>query len=250
MLGTISERNVMLLEGKVSLVTGANRGIGRATAELFANSGATVYANSRKDGSLDDIRSNRLVPLYFDVTDAQATMAAIMQIKKEQGQLDCLVNNAGIMHGSQIGMIDANVTRSIFNTNVFAVIDLLQLAARIMKKQKGGSIINFTSIAGTSGSAGLLAYSASKGAVVSITKTAAKELAPFNIRVNAVAPGMVDTDLLHSVGEMRVATLITQIGMHRLGTPDEVAQTCLFLASDLSSYITGQILGVDGSAII
>jgi 3-oxoacyl-[acyl-carrier protein] reductase len=239
-----------LLAGKVAIVTGARRGIGRATAERFAENGATVYANARENGSLDTIQGDHLIPLYFDVTDARAAKAAVMRVQKEQGRLDCLVNNAGIMKDALIGMVDANVTRSIFDTNVFAVMELLQLAARVMKKQKGGSIVNFASIVGVNGSAGQLAYSASKGAVIAMTKTAAKELAPFDIRVNAVAPGMIDTDMFRSIGKERAAERIEAIGMHRLGTPGEVADACLFLASNLSRYVTGQIIGVDGSAVI
>lgn len=240
-----------LLTGKVTIITGASRGIGKATAELFASNGAIVYANARKEGCLDDRRSDTFIPLYFDVTDAQAAKSAIMRVKKEQGRIDCLVNNAGIMQDALIGMADANVTRKIFDTNVFAVMELLQLAVRIMKKQEsGGSIVNFASIVGVNGSSGQFAYSASKGAVIAVTKTAAKELSPFKIRVNAVSPGMIDTDMFRSIGEERVAERIEAIGMHRLGTPEEVARTCLFLVSDLSQYVTGQIVGVDGSAVI
>ena len=240
----------MLLQGKVALITGAGRGIGRATVELFSQNGAIVYANDRESGSLDNFNCSSIIPIYFDVTDTQAAKAAILQIKKEQGRLDCLVNNAGIMQDALIGMVDINVVKNIFDINVFAVMELLQLAARIMKKQNTGSIINFASIVGVNGNIGQLAYSSSKGAVIAMTKTAAKELAPFNIRVNAVAPGMVDTDLFRSIGEERVAERVLQIGMKRLGTPDDIAKTCMFLASDLSEYVTGQILGVDGSTII
>jgi 3-oxoacyl-[acyl-carrier protein] reductase len=239
-----------LLQNKVVLITGTSRGIGRATAELFAENGAIVYANARKEGCLEDMMSNRILPLYFDVTDTQSAKSAIMRVRKEQGRIDCLVNNAGIMKEALIGMAYEDVTRSVFDTNVFAVMELLQLSARVMKKQNSGSIINFASIVGIHGSAGQLAYSASKGAVIAMTKTAAKELAPFNIRVNAVAPGMIDTALFRSVGEERVAQHIGQIGMNRLGTPVEVAQTCMYLASDLSQYVTGQIIGVDGSATV
>ncbi|MDR0434633.1 MAG: SDR family oxidoreductase [Gracilibacteraceae bacterium] len=240
----------MLLAGKIALITGTNRGIGRAAAELFVENGALVYANARGEGSLADQASDRLIPLYFDVTDAQAAKAAVMRIKKEQGRLDCLVNNAGVMKDALIGMIDAHTVRDIFAVNVFAVMELLQLAARVMKKQNSGSIINLASIVGVNGNAGQLAYSASKGAVVAMTRTAAKELAPFNIRVNAVAPGMIDTDMFRSIGESRVAEQIARIGMRRLGTPAETARTCLYLASDLSAYVTGQIIGVDGGAIV
>jgi 3-oxoacyl-[acyl-carrier protein] reductase len=240
----------MLLEGKVALVTGVGRGIGKATAQMFAQNGAVVYANDSEDGSLDCLSDGAFIPLYFDVTDTQAAKAAIMRIKKEQGQLDCLVNNAGIMQTALIGMVDANATRKMFDVNVFAVMDLLQLAARIMMKQKCGSIINFASVVGVSGHAGQLAYSASKGAIIALTKSAAKELAPLNIRVNAVAPGMIDTQLLNALSEDSIADSLSHIGMNRLGTPDDVAKTCLFLASDLSEYITGQIIGVDGSTVM
>jgi 3-oxoacyl-[acyl-carrier protein] reductase len=240
----------MFLRNKVVLITGAGCGIGKATAELFMKNGAIVYANDVIEGSLDDIRSDALIPLYFDVTDAQATKAAFIQIKKEQNQLDCLVNNAGIMKTALIGMVDMNVARSVFDINVFAVMELLQLSARLMKKQSSGSIINFASIVGVNGSVGQLAYSASKGAVIAMTKTAAKELAPYNIRVNAVSPGMIDTDLFRSIGEEGVKQGMSQIGMDRLGVPDDVAQTCMFLASDMSGYITGQVIGIDGSTVL
>jgi 3-oxoacyl-[acyl-carrier protein] reductase len=241
---------MQLLYGKTTMITGAGRGIGRATAELFAHNGAIVYANDVETGSLDDLACDNLFPVYFDVTDSQAVKAVIMQIKKEQGQLDCLINNAGIMQDALIGMVDINVARKIFDVNVFAMMDLMQLATRLMKKQEFGSIINFTSIVGVHGNAGQLAYSASKGAVIAMTKTAAKELAPFKIRVNAVAPGMIDTDLFRSIGEERITARISQIGMGRLGTPNDIAKTCMFLASDLSDYITGQVIGIDGSTIL
>jgi len=239
-----------LLSGKVALVTGANRGIGKAVAEVFAKTGAVVYANARKEGSLDDLVCDNFIPLYFDVTDAKACKLAVMQIKKEQGHIDCLVNNAGVMEDAVIGMIDEKIIRKTFDTNVFAVLELLQLVARVMKKQNYGSIINFSSIVGINGSAGQIVYSASKGAVIAMTKSAAKELAKYNIRVNAVSPGMINTDLFHSIGEERAVNASSQIGMQRLGTPEEVAETCLFLASDLSSYVTGQVIGVDGSVVI
>jgi len=240
----------MLLDGKVALITGASRGIGKAVVELFVENGAVVYANARKEGCFSNIKNKKIIPLYFDVTDSLACKNAIMQIKKEQGHIDCLINNAGIMKDALIGMVDMSISKQIFEVNVFAVMELLQLAARIMKKQNNGSIINIASIVGEKGNSGQLAYSASKGAVTAMTKTAAKELAPFNIRVNAIAPGMIDTDMFRSIGDERVSENLNNIGMKRLGTPEDIAKTCLFLASDLSDYITGQIITVDGSTII
>jgi 3-oxoacyl-[acyl-carrier protein] reductase len=126
----------------------------------------------------------------------------------------------------------------------------MQYISRIMLRQKSGCIINVASIAGTAGSAGQTVYSASKGAVIALTKAAAKELAPHNIRVNAISPGMIDTDMLHGIGDDRILSNLENIKLGRLGTPAEIAQTAVFLASDMSSYITGQIIGVDGAIVI
>jgi len=236
-----------MLEGKIALVTGASRGIGLATAELFAQNGAIVYANARTERCLDAFN---VIPLYFDVTDSNGVKNAFMQIKKEHGRLDILVNNAGILRDALIGMISGEMIREIFEVNVFAVAEMIQYASKLMKKHNSGSIINLSSIVGINGNKGQLAYSASKGAVIAMTKTAAKELAPYNIRVNAIAPGMIDTDMFNSIGAERVSELTKNIGMNRLGTPGDVARACMFLASDQSEYITGQILGVDGSTVV
>jgi len=245
-----------MLKGKIALITGTSRGIGYKTAVTFVQNGAVVYANARKNGSLDGLLKEcerlggKVIPVYFDVMDTDASKNAVMRIKKESGKLDCLVNNAGIMQDALIGMIDKKTVHDVFETNVFAVMELTQLTARIMARQKSGSIINLTSIVGVNGNKGQLVYSASKGAVIAMTKTAAKELAPQNIRVNAVAPGMIDTEMFRSIGVEKVAEKLKNIGMARLGTPEDVAKVCVFLASDLSEYVTGQIIGVDGAAII
>ena len=246
-----------LLNGKVCLITGASRGIGAATTRRFAEEGAVVYANVRHPKNLDKLYgemseeyAGTVTALYFDVRDEMASKQAIMQIKKEQGRLDVLVNNAGVMQDALIGMVSMNLMREIFDTNVLGVANMLQLAAKLMIRQKSGSIINLSSIVGIEGNAGQLAYSASKGAVAAITKTAAKELTPQGIRVNAVAPGMIDTDMYRSIGEDRVRDQVERIRMGKLGTPEEVADAILFLASDLSRYITGEIIGVNGGAMV
>jgi len=247
----------MLLQDRACLVTGASRGIGAAIVERFVAQGAVVYANARAEGSLDTVCAalsssspGTALPLYFDVTDTAALKDAVMRIKKEQGRLDVLVNNAGIMKGGLIGMIDRASVEETFALNVYATIEALQFAAKLMMRQKAGSIINLASIVGTNGSAGQLAYSASKGAVIALTKAAAKELAPYNVRVNALAPGMIDTSLFRSIGEEAVTRTIESIGLGRVGAPEEVADACVFLASDLSRYVTGQVLGVDGAAVL
>lgn len=246
-----------LLEDKVCLVTGASRGIGLATVRRFVQEGATVYANVRYPKNLDLLYdemskeyTGNVKALYFDVRDEDASKQAIMQIKKEAGKLDVLVNNAGIMKDALIGMVTRSMAQEIYDTNVFGVMNMLQLATKLMSRQRSGSIVNLSSIVGIEGNAGQLVYSATKGAVAAITKTAAKELTPQGIRVNAVAPGMIDTDMYRSIGEERVKDQVGRIRMGKLGTPEEVADAIVFLASDLSRYITGEIIGVNGGAMI
>lgn len=243
-----------LVEGKVALVTGASRGIGRAIAQTLADNGAVVYANARRAGDVDDLvngaKAGAVIPVYFDVTDTAAAKQAVMRAYKEQGRLDVLVNNAGIMRDARIGMISHESILETFSVNVVGSMELLQYAARVMEKQRGGSIINMASIVGRYGNSGQLVYSATKGAVIAMTKTAAKELAQYHIRVNALAPGMIDTDMFRSIAPEHQQERLSKIGMGRIGTPEDVAKACLFLASDLSGYVTGQVLGVDGEAIV
>ena len=247
----------LLLEDKVCLVTGASRGIGAATVKRFVEEGAVVYANVRNPKNLDLIYEEMsqeslgsVKALYFDVRDEAASKKAIMQIKKEQGRLDVLVNNAGVMKDALIGMVSINIMKEIFDVNVLGVVNMLQLAVKLMMRQKSGSIINLSSIVGIEGNAGQLAYSASKGAVAAMTKTAAKELASYGIRVNAIAPGMIDTDMYRSIGEERIKEQLANIRMGKIGEPEEVADAILFLASDLSRYVTGEIIGVNGGAMV
>lgn len=246
-----------LLSNKVCLITGTSRGIGAETARRFAEEGAIVYANAKTPGCIDlrskeweNLYNTTVIPLYFDVTDEKSAKQAIMQIKKEQGRLDVLVNNAGVMRDALIGMVNKELMEEIFSVNVFAVMNMLQLANKLMSRQQSGSIINLSSIVGIEGNAGQLVYSASKGAVAALTKTAAKELAPNNIRVNAIAPGMIDTDMFRSIGEEKITQHLSHIKMGRLGTTTDIANAIVFLASDLSAYVTGQILGVDGEALV
>lgn len=243
--------NSKLLEGKVALITGCSRGIGRAMLELFLENGATVYAVVRTHGSLGSFETDpNCRAVYMDVTDPAAVQGLFMQIKKEQNRLDILVNNAGVMKDALIGMISKEQIANTYAVNVFAVVDMIQYAVKFFKRQQSGSIVNLASIMGTHGNAGQLLYSSTKGAIVTLTKSAAKELAPFGIRVNAIAPGAIDTDMLRSIGPENVDHLLAGINSGRLGTPEDVAKTALFLASDMSAYVTGQIIGVDGSMIV
>lgn len=249
--------NSRLLEGKVALITGTTRGIGRAIAERYAEEGSIVYANARTPGSIDEwskessIKYNTTVtPLYFDVTDYAAVKKSVMQIIKEQQRIDILVNNAGVVSYELLGMIQFENMRKMFEVNVFAIIHLIQIISRIMSRNKKGSIINISSIVGVNGIDGQLAYSATKGAVISLTKSAAKELSSQNIRVNAVAPGMIESERFAKVFEEKLKHKLVNIGMGRLGKPVEIANACVFLGSDLSDYISGQILGADGCTVI
>ena len=249
-----------LLEKKVCIITGAAQGIGHAIAERFAADGAVVYACDMKEGTMDswtaecgERNGTKVVPVYFDVTDAAAVKNAFMSAFKAEGRIDVLVNNAGVVFNKKIGMIMRPETELMFRVNVIAVIEMIQLVSRLMARNGGGSIVNIASVTAVLGSAEQSAYSATKGAIMSFTKSAAKELAPMGIRVNAVAPGIVKTERFAELYEEsgdKIDARIQKIALGRLGTPEDVADACSFLASDRASYISGQILGVDGCASI
>ncbi len=238
------------LENKVCIITGAAQGIGKEIARHFAEDGAIVYACDRQEFMSDD---ERIHPLVFDITDAAAVKASMMQVFKEAGRIDVLVNNAGVVFNRKIGMITRDETELMFRINVIAVLELIQLVSRLMARNGGGSIVNIASVTAVLGSPGQVAYSATKGAIIALTKSAAKELAPQGIRVNAVAPGIVKTERfaeLYEANGEKIDERISRIALGRLGTPEDIANACAFLASDRASYISGHILGVDGCASI
>lgn len=247
----------MQLSGSVCLVTGCSRGIGKATVERFCQEGATVYAHMRTRDEAEKLKvffedgfSGIVHPVYFDVVDCASMRQCISDIKKAEGKLDVVVNNAGVMQDAPIGMISDEMMEHTFRVNVFAVMHLIQYASKLMRRQKSGSIINIASIMGAVGNKNQMLYSASKGAVISLTKSAAKELAPCGIRVNAIAPGVVDTDLFRQIGLEKSSEFVAKIGMGRAGSPREIADLCVFLASDSSAYVTGQVIGIDGSMVV
>ena len=245
-----------LLKDKVCLITGASKGIGLSIVEKFIAEGAIVYANVRSTDSDSKALVNLISSspkskiIFFDVTHAEEVKEAILEIKKNEGRLDVLVNNAGVVSYELLGLINYDKLDLMLETNVVAVIRLIQLSSRLMQRQKQGSIINISSIVGVKGVKGQLAYAATKGAVNAITLSAAKELAEHNIRVNAIAPGMVATERLKNVLEEKFKNRIDDIGLGRMGEPEEIADSCLYLASDLSKYVTGQIIGVDGGTVL
>lgn len=239
-----------LLENKVCIITGAAQGIGREIARRFADDGAIVYACDRQAFTSDN---EHIHPVQFDITDASAVKSAMMQIFKEAGRIDCLVNNAGVVFNRKIGFITREETELMFRINVIAVLELIQLVSRLMARNGGGNIVNIASVTAVLGSPGQVAYSATKGAIIALTKSAAKELAPQGIRVNAVAPGIIKTERfaeLYEANGEKIDERISRIALGRLGTPEDIANACAFLASDRASYISGHILGVDGCASI
>ena len=247
-----------LLQGKVCVITGAAQGIGKAIVERFAEDGAVVYAFDRREGIMDqwaetcsERYATRVIPVCCDITDSGGVKKALMAIYKQEGKMDVLVNNAGVVFNRKIGMIVREETELMFRVNVIAALELMQWVARFMARNECGSIVNIASA--VLGSPGQVAYSATKGAIISLTKSAAKELASQGIRVNAVAPGIVKTErfteLYEATGD-KIDERINRIALGRLGTPEDVANTCAFLASERASYISGQVLGVDGCASI
>jgi len=238
----------MLLRDKVALITGASRGIGKAIAQVFSEQGASVILVARSESVRDVAESLRqsggaAVAIQGDLNDEETVRECIQSCRRQYGKLDILVNNAGAMPLAVIGMIPIAEARRLFDLNVIAMVNLTQYAARVMKGS--GSIINISSIAWR-GMTGASVYSATKGAVVSFTLAAAKELGPRGIRVNAIAPGFIDTDLIRGLPvEVRDRT-VASIHLERIGRPEDVARAAVFMASDLSAYVTGQVLGVDG----
>lgn len=242
---------------KTIFITGATRGIGYATAMQAAKQGWSLILNGRDEKRLSEIKEElksfsgaTVYTLSYDVCDIDAIKKAFMWIKKNVGQLDAVVNNAGILDDAVLGMVNEKQVSHTLAVNTEAVIYHMQYASRLMMKQKSGTIVNVSSIIGRVGNTGQTVYSASKAAVIGATYSAAKELAPNNIRVNAVAPGFIETDMTKQLSQEKYEQRLSEIKMGRIGTAEEVANVILFLASDYSSYVTGQVIGVDGGMVI
>jgi 3-oxoacyl-[acyl-carrier protein] reductase len=249
--------DALLLEGKVAIVTGATRGIGRAIAEIFAAHGTTLIINGTDASALDeavaeirDRHSAAVSAIAGDISIPSTASDLVRQAFSQEKRLDIFVNNAGVLIDALIGMVTDEAIERTLGVNLKGVLYGIQAAGRLMSRGGGGSIINLTSIVGRFGNAGQLAYASSKAGVIGATLSAAKELAPANVRVNAIAPGFIDTDMVRQLPPEKFEERMASIGMKRIGTPQDVANAALFLASDLSSYVTGQVLGVDGGMLI
>lgn len=246
----------MLLEGKVAVVTGGSRGIGFAIVKRYLEHGAKVVLfGSKKEtadkavAELKEINGSWVVEgMYPDLTDPKALDDAFHQIKNTYGSLDILVNNAGVSQSDSIYNYAPEDMKSIMDLNVLSVLYASQSAAKIMKPQGGGVIINTSSMVSLYGQAAGVAYPASKFAVNGITKSLARELGRDHIRVNAVAPGVTETEMVMALPDAVIQPLIATIPLGRVGTPEDVANAFLYLASDLASYVSGEILSVDGAA--
>lgn len=248
----------MLLKGKTALITGSSKGIGKAIAETFAKEGADLILFARSVDELNILKSELesthgiAVDVYkVDVTnkeDLATAFADILQTKKKF--FDILVNNAGVMKDSMLNTVKMELIEENFNTNTFSSMIISQYALKSFLRLRKGSIINVSSIIGTNGNAGQSIYSASKAALLGFSKSLSKELAALNIRVNVIAPGFIKTNLTEEYQEKYKETNTPTIGMRRMGEAEDVANVALFLASDLSTYVTGQVIGVDGGMII
>jgi 3-oxoacyl-[acyl-carrier protein] reductase len=245
----------MKLAGKTALITGASRGIGAAVAEIFAQEGARLVLSARTAGVVQLAERLRAAghavdALQGDITDDAHVRALIQQCRAKFGGLDVLVNNAGMLVSGKMGMMRLDDARRMFEVNVIAPMNLAQYAIRVFPKATGGAVINLASIAGTQGIDGIAAYSASKAAIIGFTKAAAKELAPLKIRVNAIAPGFIDTDMARQVSPEWFNRRVESIRLGRIGQSADIAHCAAFLASDEAAYITGQVIGVDGGMTV
>ncbi|MBR6642857.1 MAG: 3-oxoacyl-[Lachnospiraceae bacterium] len=243
----------MDLTGKCALVTGASRGIGRAIAIALAKAGADVAinfaGNEEAAKQTEDICAaygvNTLV-IKADVANAAECKEMVEKVKERFSKIDILVNNAGITKDKlMIGMSETDFTE-VINTNLKGSFLCMQLVSKLMIKQRYGRIINMSSVVGLHGNAGQVNYAASKAGVIGMTKSAAKELASRNITVNAVAPGMIETDMTAVIPEKAKEAMMATIPAGRAGKPEEIADTVVFLASEKAAYITGQVISVDG----
>lgn len=247
----------MILKKKNAIVTGCSRGIGKAIMECFAKNGANVWACARKESLeferfCEEIAEENCVfvkPLYFDVTDSERMREVLKKLFAERKQIDYLVNCAGVALFSFFPLMKVSEIRRVFDINLFSVMELTQLVVNQMMKRKEGCIVNVSSIAGFDLQTNNSAYGVSKAALNAFTKELAMELGQFGIRVNAVAPGIVDTDMVKEIGDSNYNMLVSGSALNRAANPEEVAKVVKWLCSEEASYVNGQIIRVDGGMV-
>ncbi len=245
-----------LLEGKTALITGASKGIGKAIAEQYAAQGANVaftYLSSVEKGEAleKELASKGIKAKGYrsDASDFQAAQDLIASVVEEFGSLDILINNAGITKDNLLMRMSEADWDAIQNINMKSCFNTVKAACRPMMKQRGGSIINMSSVVGVKGNAGQANYAASKAGIIGFTKSVALELGSRGIRCNAIAPGFIETEMTDALDEKTVQSWRDAIPLKRGGSPEDVANACIFLGSDLSTYVTGQTLQVDGGML-
>ena len=244
-----------LLEGKVALITGATRGIGKGIAEVFAKEGAHVaftYAGSvdRAKALEEELGKITTVKSYqSDASDYDAAQKLASDVIADFGKIDILINNAGITRDNLMLRMSKDDWDTIIKVNLDSVFNLTKAVIKPMMKARSGSIINMTSVVGVKGNAGQANYAASKAGVIGFSKSIALELGSRNIRCNAIAPGFIETEMTAALDEKTVQSWRESIPLKRGGQPEDVANACVFLASDMSNYITGQVLNVDGGML-
>lgn len=243
-----------MLNGRNAIITGSRKGIGRATVEKFAANGSNIWACARKpddafEKDMADLAKEYgiwIKPIYFDMASDDAIKQSLKEIIKEKKPVDILVNNAGIAHGAFLQMTSMQTMKDVFQINYFSQMLICQLISRIMIRQKSGSIVNLASVEGMIGNPGYTSYGSSKAALAFATKVLSKELAQYGIRVNAIAPGLIDTEMGGQMNDSAREGMLSACAMHRLGEPQEIADVAVFLASDQANFVTGQIIKVDG----
>ena len=238
-----------LLEGKTALITGATRGIGRAVAIEFAKQGANIAFTSVRSGEMNKALEQELQTYDVKATgylanaaDFEATHTLVKQIHEEFGRIDILVNNAGITHDTLMMRMSEEQWDSVVSVNLKSAFNFIHAVTPIMARQRGGSIINMSSVVGVNGNAGQCNYAASKAGLIGLAKSISKEMGPRGIRANCIAPGFILTDMTATLPEEVREQWAKSIPLRRGGTPEDVAQVALFLASDLSNYVTGQTI--------
>ena len=243
----------MLIDGKKALVTGGSRGIGWGIVTTFLKNGATVYYVSRKPGKhhkeykrLAEENGVEVIYKEGNVADEETITATVNEILEESGGIDILVNNAGIARDGLVMRMTAEDWQDVLNINLTSAFYISKTVSRSMIRRRSGSIVNVTSIVGLVGNAGQANYAASKAGLIGFTKSLAREIAGRNVRVNAVAPGYIQTEMTEKLSAEQKETLRNQIPMGRVGEPEDVANVILFLASDLAAYVTGQVIRISG----